>query len=247
LSHVAIVLIFKGISCPLFFVEMPTQLQSRQIPDMAIPRLSHYYRALLESRETQVISSDELSRLTGYTAAQIRRDLACFGQFGTPGRGYSVLELKNALLAILGIDKEWRVALVGVGNLGQALLGYQGFREQGFKVLLAFDSDPQKIGLQIRGVPVYLISELNQRSIEHNIQMAILTVPASVAQHVVDELVKSGVAAILNFVPMSLKVPEQVTVQNIDMAIELERLSYRTIRNRNGFKQKATTLNHEHQ
>src|SRR5438477_604313 len=117
----------------------------RRVPDLAAPRLSHYYRALLESRETDVISSEELSRLTGYTAAQIRRDLAGFGPFGTPGRGYEVSELKQALLAILGIDKEWRVALVGAGNLGQALLGYRGFRDQGFKILAAFESDPARI------------------------------------------------------------------------------------------------------
>ncbi len=217
------------------------RFQDRKIPDLAVPRLSHYYRALLESRETDVISSEELSRLTGYTAAQIRRDLACFGQFGTPGRGYAVSELKGALLSILGIDKEWRVALVGAGNLGQALLGYKGFRDQGFKVLLAFDTDPHKVGQDIHGVCVYPLSELTQRVAENDVRMAIVTVPAAVAQNVVDQLIGAGVCAILNFVPTRLKVPAGITVQNIDMAIELERLSYRTTRRPNGSRTDATT------
>jgi len=217
-----------------------SQSQGRGIPDLAVPRLSHYYRALLESRETDVISSEELSRLTGYSAAQIRRDLASFGQFGTPGRGYSVLDLRTALLSILGIDKDWHVALVGAGNLGQALLGYKGFRDQRFKVLYAFDNDPQKIGREFQGVKVYPLSELSQRIAQNNIRMAILTVPVAAAQEVVNQLVSSGVSAILNFVPVRLKVPEQITVQNIDMAIELERLSYRTTRSPGSTKQDTT-------
>ena len=208
---------------------MPSS-QGRKIPDLAVPRLSRYYRALLESRESDVISSEELSRLTGHTAAQIRRDLACFGQFGTPGRGYAVTELKTAILSILGIDQEWRVALVGAGNLGQALLGYEGFKKQGFNVLFAFDNDREKIGKTIHGVLIHPSSEMTRLIREHDVRMAILTVPSRQAQEIINELADNGIRAILNFAPVRLKVPEGVTLQNIDMAIELERLSYLTLR-----------------
>ena len=204
-----------------------TPSQNARIPDPVVPRLSRYYRALLEleSRDTRMISSEELSRLTGYSAAQIRKDLTYFGQFGTPGRGYPILELKNALLSILGIDREWAVAVVGAGNLGQALLGYQGFRNQGFKVLFAFDTDRRKAGQEINGIPVRHLSEFRGLARTHGIRMAIVTVPAQAAQDVVDELVQAGVQAILNFAPVRIRVPENVTVHSIDMAIELERLS----------------------
>lgn len=206
-----------------------TKQQGRRIPQRTIPRLSHYYRALFESREVTVISSETIAELTGYSAAQVRRDLAYFGQFGTPGRGYPVEGLKEALLQILGIDRHWSVVLLGMGSLGSALLRYQGFRAQGFNIVAAFDNDPAKVGQAIEGVTVRSTRELAEWTKQEQIHMAILTVPATVAQSVVDDLIAGGVKAILNFAPVRLQVPAGIKVHNIDLAIELERLSFLTI------------------
>lgn len=200
--------------------------KERKIPESAVPRLSQYYRALLELGNRDVTSSEDLATLTGYTAAQIRKDLTYFGQFGTPGLGYNVQDLRKALFQILGIDKEWRVVLVGVGNLGAALLGYKGFRRGGFKLAAAFDSDAGKVGRSVEGIQVLALDKLADTVKSERVQMAILTVPVAAAQDVADVLVKAGVRAVLNFAPVRLKVPEQVTVHNIDMAVELERLSF---------------------
>ncbi|MBI3292327.1 MAG: redox-sensing transcriptional repressor Rex [Elusimicrobia bacterium] len=206
-----------------------TEQHERRIPQRTIPRLSHYYRALLESREVQLISSETIAELTGYTAAQVRRDLAYFGQFGTPGRGYSVEDLKKVLLQILGIDHQWNVALIGMGNLGLALLRYRGFHEQGFNIIAGFDNDPRKVGQMIEGVKVHQMDELAEYAKRDQIRMAVVTVPASAAQAVVDQLVGVGVKAILNFAPVRLQVPGGVKIHNIDLAIELERLSFLAI------------------
>jgi redox-sensing transcriptional repressor len=206
--------------------------KERKIPESAVPRLSQYYRSLLELGDRDVTSSEELASLTGYTAAQIRKDLTYFGQFGTPGLGYNVQDLRKALFQILGIDKEWRVVLVGVGNLGAALLGYKGFRRGGFKLAAAFDADPAKAGQSLEGVPVLGLEKLPEVMRAERVQMAILTVPAAAAQETAEALAKAGVRAILNFAPVRLKVPEHVTVHNIDMAVELERLSFLCARDR---------------
>lgn len=201
-------------------------ISERKIPSLAIPRLSIYYRALLESRETDIISSEQIAELTGYTAAQIRRDLAYFGQFGIPGKGYNVGELKKRILEILGIDKEWKVALVGVGNLGAALLAYEGFKKQRFEIVAAFDNDIRKIGRRWENIEIQDIRELPEIIKRENIIMAIVTVPGDIAQEVVNFIVTSGIRVILNFAPTRVRVPENVKLLNIDMAIELERLSY---------------------
>lgn len=198
----------------------------RKIPELAVPRLSRYYRALMDLQPREVVSSEELAALTGYSAAQIRKDLTYFGQFGTPGLGYNVEDLRRALFQILGIDKEWNVALVGVGNLGAALLGYKGFRRQGFRLVAAFDKDPQKTGQTVEGTPVLSLDSLIDTARRENIQMAVVTVPIGAAQDVADLLVKAGVRAVLNFAPVRLRVPEHVTVHDIDVAVELERLSF---------------------
>lgn len=192
-----------------------------------IPRLSVYYRALIRYDRGGVISSGRLSGLTGYTAAQIRKDLACFGQFGTPGKGYIVGGLKKKILEILGIDKQWDVALVGVGNLGTALLSYRGFKKQGFNIVAAFDNNPKKIGNKIGGVVIQHINKVKKTVSRKNIQMAIVTAPADVAQKVINLLVKSGVRSILNFSPIRPHVPfSSVELINIDLSIELEKLSH---------------------
>ncbi|MDP1852611.1 MAG: redox-sensing transcriptional repressor Rex [Candidatus Omnitrophota bacterium] len=197
-----------------------------KIPQAAVPRLSLYYRALLESRGKDYISSEELSKLTNFTAAQVRRDLTYFGQFGTPGKGYAIEGLKKAIVSILGTDKNWDVALVGVGNLGTALLSYRGFEQQGFRVVCAFDSDLRKIGKTLEGIKVQDTTELEAAVKAKNVQIAIVATSAEGAQKVVDILIGSGVKAILNFAPIRPHVPPSVNLLNIDLSIELERLAY---------------------
>lgn len=209
-------------------------MNNKKIPDPAIPRLSLYYRALLESRKTDVISSEELANLTGVTAAQVRKDLTYFGQFGTPGRGYPADKLRSHILKILGTDKCWDVVLVGAGNLGSAFLSYNGFKKQGFNIIFAFDNDVHKVGKTFKGIKVQGINELQDTIKEKNIKMAIVTVPADSAQGVVDMLVKAGVKAILNFTPIRPQAPDRVQVSNIDLSIELERLAYFLTKNRKG-------------
>lgn len=199
---------------------------NEKIPLVVVPRLSLYYRMLLESRNSDFISSEELAKLTGFTASQIRKDLAYFGQFGTPSKGYQVDELKRMILKILGTDKQWDVALVGVGNLGSALLAYKGFGRLGFKIKCAFDNDLRKIGKNLEGVAVQDITELQAALKKENIRMAIVAVPQDAAQETVNSLVKSGVRAILNFSPLRPQAPEGVEILNIDLSVELERLAY---------------------
>lgn len=201
----------------------------RKIPASAVPRLSRYYRALLESRDKDVISSEEIALLTGFTAAQVRKDLTYFGQFGTPGRGYSVQELRKALIRILGIDRVWNVVLLGVGKLGAALLGYKGFRLQGFRLVAAFDVDAAKIGSLMESVPVYPVDQIPVVVARENVQMGVVAVPQEKAQAATDLLVSAGVRSILNFAPIRLKVPEDVMIHHVDMASELEKLSFLSV------------------
>ncbi|MCX5716252.1 MAG: redox-sensing transcriptional repressor Rex [Candidatus Omnitrophica bacterium] len=197
-----------------------------KISRSVIPRLSVYCRALVAYKDSGVISSDKLSELTGRTAAQIRRDIAYFGQFGTPGKGYVVEELKKRILEILGINRIWDVALVGAGNLGAALLSYKGFKEQGFNIAAAFDNDRNKIGKKLRNVPIRHIKELSRVVKNKKIQMAIIAVPAEEAQKVIDTLLKNGVRAILNFAPIRPAGGASTEIINIDLSIELEKLAH---------------------
>ena len=203
-----------------------TSRDKDKIPPLAIPRLSLYYRALLGSREVDFISSEELANLTGVTAAQVRRDLTYFGQFGTPGKGYQINELRTSILRILGIDKCWNVALIGIGNLGSAFLSYDGFRKQGFNIVCAFDNDIRKIGKTFEGIKIQDISELQDVIVEKGVKIAVVGIPGNSAQEVVDMLVKAGIKAILNFAPVRPEVPDCVQILNIDLTIELETLAY---------------------
>ena len=197
-----------------------------KIPSSSIPRISLYYRALLSVKDRSVISSLGLAELTQCSAAQVRKDLAYFGQFGTPGRGYSVELLKKELKKILGTDRAWDVALVGVGNLGLALLTYKGFKSQGFNIKHAFDNDRKKIDKVKKDIKIKDIKDLKGVVKSNKIDMAIVAVPQDAAQEVIDRLVSSGIKAILNFAPVVPKAPERVEVLNIDLSIELERLTY---------------------
>lgn len=199
-----------------------------RIPKAVVKRLSLYSRVLtdLEMNNVEKISSQELAYHLGLNSAQVRKDLAYFGQFGVPGFGYYVSDLRANLKRILRTDRQLRVALVGVGNLGSALMAYGGFQRQGFKIAMAFDSDPRKVGQTRDGVTIHSTDELEKRLSEAAIDIVILAVPPDASQALADRVVRAGITGILNFVPKRLVVPEGVKVHYVDLAIELESLSY---------------------
>ena len=209
-------------------------LDAGNVPKAVVSRLSLYLRELqhlVRSGKTTT-SSNQLGRLLGFTDAQVRKDLAYFGQFGHPGIGYRCPELVAAIRAILGTDREWNVAIIGVGNLGRALLGYRGFQPQGFRIVAAFDNQPDKIGTQLEGVRVYAMDELASVVAAHDIRLGMLAVPAAAAQEVADRLVDAGVVGIVNFAPVTLSLPEQVSQVGVDLATELEQIAF-SVANRN--------------
>jgi len=198
----------------------------KRVPDVVVLRLAAYRRALREfPAGSERVSSGALAARTGYSAAQVRKDLSLFGQFGQPGVGYSVVALERELVRIFGLDRERRVALVGVGNLGSALLAYNGFREAGLRIVAAFDVDPRKVGGVIAGVPVRHVDELEGAVAGENIELAMITVPAAAAQGVVDAAVRGGIKGVLNFAPAVVRVPEGVMLRSTHLGAELERLS----------------------
>ena len=203
------------------------------VPKAVISRLSLYLRELQRVIRSgkSTISSTQLGTMLGITDAQVRKDFANFGQFGYPGIGYRCQELIENIREILGTkDRLWPVALVGCGNLGQALLGYAGFDEQGFKVEVAYDVDRRVIGRQLGDLRVRDLLELDTDVREKGIKLAILAVPATAAQNVTDRLVEVGISGILNFAPVTLVVPETVTIAEVDLAIQLEQLSFAVVK-----------------
>jgi redox-sensing transcriptional repressor len=206
----------------------PSNNRLTKIPEMTIRRLSIYSRCLLQLEEDGVktISSQELAERFNLNSAQVRKDLAYFGEFGVRGIGYYVVSLKAELQRILGLDREWPVALVGVGNLGSALFHYKGFRRQGFRVAVVFDDDPAKIGHEIECVPIVATRDIAREVKARAIQIAVLAVPAEAAQSVTEELVAAGIKAVLNFAPARLRVPKHTRLKNVDLSIELETLSF---------------------
>ncbi|EQB62706.1 MAG: Redox-sensing transcriptional repressor rex [candidate division Zixibacteria bacterium RBG-1] len=206
----------------------------RKISDSTIRRLSLYYRALSNSEKDGyfTVSSQDLAKKERLTPAQVRKDLSFFGSFGTRGLGYPVKELKEKIGSILGLNRSWNVALIGVGNLGSALASYKEFQKQGFHIKLLFDNDPKKIGSSIDGIPILDIKQIGTQLKQNKIDLVIMTLPGHTAQGVAEEVVRAGVKAILNFAPVSLKVPEDVFLRNENMAIELEYLSF-CLKNRN--------------
>ena len=198
------------------------------IPKKAIYRLSIYHRCLkrLVEHGEETVSSSALAKAAGVKPAQLRKDLAYFGQFGTRGLGYPVETLASMIRDLLGREKLQPVVLVGAGNLGSALLRYQGFQKEGFEVIGAFDADPRAAEQRGVKVPVYPESEMEERVREGGVKLAILCVPGSIAQSLANRLVEAGVSGILNFSPVVLDVPEEVVVNNVDLALELEHLSF---------------------
>lgn len=200
----------------------------KKVSEPTIGRLSLYLRLLLELSDSGVtmVSSEDLANRSGTTAAQVRKDLSLFGTFGKRGLGYSVEELRTRLRSILGLERTWSVALVGAGRIGAALFGYENFRRQGFYIEAVFDANPETVGQTWEGVVVESVDRLEAVLAERGIEIAVVAVPARAAQGVVDRLVAAGVRGILNFAPTQLEVPEDVVVRSVDMALEMEGLSY---------------------
>jgi redox-sensing transcriptional repressor len=200
----------------------------RKIAESTIRRLSLYLRYLEQSatQENGTISSAELARWGGTTPAQVRKDLSFFGSFGKRGLGYSVPELAAKIRDILGLKRSYRVVLVGAGRIGSALVQYPGFRQRGFHVTAIYDKDPHKVGSRWNGVVVRDVRQLAADLKQEPPDIAIVVTPAEAAQEVVDQLVAAGVKAILNFAPVQLTVPPDVIVKSVNMAAELETLSF---------------------
>lgn len=205
------------------------------VPKAVVSRLSLYLREiqhLVREGHTRT-SSSQLGRLLGFSDAQVRKDLANFGHFGHPGIGYRCEDLITAIRKILGTDRDWTVAMAGTGNLGRALLGYKGFAHQGFRIVAAFDIDPARVGDTIEGVRVYHLDELAKVAAEHKIKLGLVAVPAPAAQSVADRMVAAGIAGIVNFAPVTITLPDNVRQVGVDLAIELEQLSFSVV-NRSG-------------
>ena len=198
------------------------------VPDIVVSRLPIYLQILNQMAKNgrHTVSSKELAVLSGFSASQIRKDLSFFGGFGRQGRGYPIYYLIEQLQKILNLNRIWQVALVGVGDLGRALTHYQGFADQGIEIVLLFDVDPRIVGSKISSVEVQHIDFLEEEITKRAIEMAILTVPADVAQETAIRLVDSGVRAILNYAPVTLMLPGNVKVQHIDPVLRLQHMMY---------------------
>ena len=201
----------------------------QDIPGPAVYRISHYLRQLecLQKAAHKTVSSKQLGRALGYTDAQVRKDLTYFGQFGHPGVGYRVDELIDRLKKILGTDRVWPVILIGAGNLGRALMSYKGFLRKGFQLAAVFDADPAKIGRRFGELEIQSMEKLSDCVTATQVRMAIVAVTPDAAQGVVNMLARAGVRGVLNFSPTNLNVPPNVFVQSVDLALQLEQLSFR--------------------
>ena len=201
---------------------------SKQIPDIVIGRLPIYLRALQHMLQEgrQVTSSQELGERLGISAAQIRKDLSQFGEFGKQGTGYSIEFLAKQVREILKVNRVWDVAIVGAGGIGSALANYSGFSERGFRIAMIFDNDPGLIGSQQGGFVVRDSATLREEIQAKDIKVAMIAVPATQAQGVANQLVDAGIKAILNYAPVNLSVPPEVRVQHIDPSIHLQRMTY---------------------
>lgn len=203
-------------------------MKTLKIPEATIMRLSVYSRFLAEIDRKGIItiSSGDIAEGVGVSPAQVRKDLAYFGEFGIRGVGYNVKDLHRNILRILGLSNEWSMCLVGLGNLGLALSTYKGFKERGFAITSIFDNDPAKIGMVIDGVEVMHVDRIEEIVSERQTQIGAITVPPASAQMIADKLIKGGVKAILNFAPIVLNVPPEVELRNVDLSVNLEVLTF---------------------
>jgi len=200
----------------------------KRIADSTVRRLSIYLRFLeeFEERGLATVSSDALARRGGTTSAQVRKDLSFFGSFGKRGLGYSVPELATALREILGLGKEWRVVIIGAGKIGAALAQYRGFRQRGFHIVAAYDTNAEKIGRELEGIQVRNMNRLEADVARERPDIAVLAIPSEGAQAALDRVVRAGIRAVLNFAPIQLNAPADVTVKTVNMAMELEGLTF---------------------
>lgn len=203
-------------------------MTQKPIPDIVIGRLPIYLRALTRMLQSgrQVTSSQELGERLGMSAAQIRKDLSQFGEFGKQGTGYNIEFLTKKLQEILKIDRVWDVAVIGAGDVGHALANYRGFKHRGFQITRIFDNNPKVVGKKINEFTIESIDKMQDVIRQEKIKIAMLAVPAEVAQEVVDNLVECGVRAILNYAPVNLTVPQNVKVQYIDPAVHLQNMTF---------------------
>ena len=203
-------------------------MNSKTVPDIVISRLPRYMQALEQMQKDGIhtTSSQELGENIGISAAQIRKDLSQFGGFGKQGTGYSTDFLISQIQSILHLNRTWDLALVGIGDLGNALARYQGFANRGFRIVLAFDNDPTKIGKEIGNLTILSDSRIKEEIPRLGVKIAMLTVPASAAQETAENLVDAGIHAILNYAPVSLTLPENIHVDNIDPIVKLEHMTY---------------------
>ena len=207
-------------------------MKKKNIPSVTINRLSIYHRCLEKILETQneedlkIISSFKITEMTGINSAQIRKDLAYFGEFGKRGLGYPVIDLSRELKKILGLDKEWSVVIAGAGNLGKALVRYKGFQKKGFIIKGIFDNNPLKIGKKLGHIFIYDIKEIEKFIQTDKISIGIIVVPADLAQEVADKMVTGGIKAILNFAPIHIILPPEIKIHNVDLSTEFEGLTY---------------------
>lgn len=203
-------------------------VEDRRIPDATVARLPLYYRALLEIADQAVttVSSEQLAELAGVNAAKVRKDLSHLGSYGTRGVGYDVRDLVAEIARELGLTHDWPVVIVGLGNLGRALANYRGFGMRGFRIVGLVDADPAKVGERIAGLCVEPLEALDEIVGGRAVEIGVIAVPAGAAQEVADRLVKSGVGAILNFAPAVVSVPPHVSIRKVDLATELQILSF---------------------
>lgn len=204
------------------------QRQHRRVPDATVARLPVYLRCLrgLQQQDVETVSSERLADLAGVNAAKVRKDLSYLGSYGTRGIGYDVEYLVYQVSRELGLTQVWPAVIVGVGNLGRALADYAGFTERGFPVVALVDADPAKAGAKVGGMAIRPLGELPELVAEHGIAVGIVATPSEAAQAVTDLLVDAGVGAILNFAPSVLSVPDDVSLRKVDLAVELQILSF---------------------
>lgn len=212
-------------------------MRALKIPEATITRLSVYSRYLVKVKHQGVItiSSTDIAQGAGVNPAQVRKDLSFFGEFGTRGVGYNVEQLSWDILKILSLDEEWSVALVGFGHLGHAVSQHRVFKERGFNFTSIFDSDPEKIGTKVKDIEVLPMEQLEEVVARNHTRIGVITVPADAAQAVADSLVKAGVQAILNFAPIHLTVPEEIEFREVDLAVNLEVLTFHMEMQRQGY------------
>jgi redox-sensing transcriptional repressor len=207
-----------------------------RVPEATVARLPLYLRVLgtLAERGVEMVSSDTLATAAGVTSAKVRKDLSQLGSYGTRGVGYHVDVLLGCIAAELGLTRDRAVLLVGVGNLGHALAGYGGFGSRGFRIAALVDADPRRVGERIAGIAVHPLADLESSVREHDVAIGVICTPAAAAQDVCDRLVAAGVTSILNFAPTVLSVPDGVDVRKVDLAVELQILSFHEARRRAG-------------